>query len=890
MFILDNLKLKLHSYFSQKFISQLQQNFEEIYYAYYNFDKDFRSHLNTDSNAHTSSQINHTTRKGNKVKLSNHENYQDELIEHLVLGHNGDGIQELRASHVSMDAQSFDSLHERLYHDFLNESNAREELRADLTKKIQRVVNVDDFGGDPTGQKDSTKAFQDALGNGNVQVTMSGGTYLTTGIKMPNNSRLVGQGKDITTIKFMDITPAENIGITNLKMSGNAENISLESFSFNGNKFRQNGTLQPSGGSRSSNIRFAGVTNGYIYNVKSYDALLHCIDVTYANDDYYYQGDGIRVPSTLESRHIHIDNCEVYGHDDDGITTHHSRYLTITNCYAHHPTIGKGNNNGIEVDDGSQFVFLDGNRTQGNFGGVEIKAHAPTSAAAGVFVSNHLSIGDLRSYNIRHIGHHRAKTDKRSLTAYNVALNNCTALYPIYNGTYPGSSARALVISGYTNVSVNNFTAIGNSDFNKIDGGKTDDKMPVIAVQFMAENVIFNNITVKGFTTAGKDIEFIGGGNRGQRFILNNVNIYNSSNKVGIAGGGGIYDLKITNANLKGNGSGNGIQLINNRTIINGVTADNYSNAAVIAGEKYSVVPTVAKGGASIASTGSAATAETSAVIASTGGSRAYSTRSYVLGSGQKSIAYGSRSSIMNSLQSETQKGGHTQMVINSRNVKAPGNYHIVGGYSDKGSASTSNIKWDLSSYSGDLTLSGKLKQDSADIAELFESQNGLAINLGTIVTLDGDKIRKAQPSDVPIGVISGTAALVANEKTFHHKDRFLKNEYGVTVTNRKQVEFTDDEGNISYEWRDVPVENPDYDPKQDYVSRSDRPEWNTVGLLGQIYTNVEKDVIAGDYINGRAGIGYKDNVNGKGRVMKITSEYTEQRGCAIALVLWGAK
>ncbi|WP_308217550.1 peptidase G2 autoproteolytic cleavage domain-containing protein [Staphylococcus epidermidis] len=56
------------------------------------------------------------------------------------------------------------------------------------------------------------------------------------------------------------------------------------------------------------------------------------------------------------------------------------------------------------------------------------------------------------------------------------------------------------------------------------------------------------------------------------------------------------------------------------------------------------------------------------------------------------------------------------------------------------------------------------------------------------------------------------------------------------------------------------------------------------------MYTNIEKDVIPGDYINGRAGVGYKDNVNGKGRVMKITSEYTEERGCAIALVLWGAK
>lgn len=33
-----------------------------------------------------------------------------------------------------------------------------------------------------------------------------------------------------------------------------------------------------------------------------------------------------------------------------------------------------------------------------------------------------------------------------------------------------------------------------------------------------------------------------------------------------------------------------------------------------------------------------------------------------------------------------------------------------------------------------------------------------------------------------------------------------------------------------------------------------------------------------------------KDNVNGKGRVMAITTPYNEERGFAIALVLWGVK
>lgn len=888
--MLSELKTKLHSLFGSDFISQVEQNFETIKSWANKKDNEYQNHVTNQKNAHKSSQIKHTIKSGQDVNLQDHERYQDEQITNLVLGHNGDGVQELRASRTSMDAQNFDDLSNRLYHDFLRENNEREKLRAELLKKIQRIVNVDDFGGDPTGQKDSTKAFQDALGTGNVLVTMSAGTYLTTGIKMPNNSRLVGQGKDITTIKFMDSTPAENIGITNLKMSGNAKNISLENFTFDGNKFRQDKKLKPTGGSRSSNIRFAGVTNGYIYNVKSHSALLHCIDVTYANDDYYYEGDGNRVPYALESKHIHIDNCETYACGDDSITTHHSRYITITNCYAHHPTITGGNNNGIEIDDGSQFVFLSDNRTEGNFGGVEIKAHAPASASRCVFVNNHLSIEDTRAYNIRHIGHHRAKTDAKSKTAYDVSLNNCVALRPKYNGVYPGTTPRALLISAYKNVSVNNFTAIGDSDFSKLANGKTDSNLPAIAVQFMAENVILNNITVTGFTTAGQDIKFFGGDNRGERFILSNVNIYNSSPKVGIASGGGIYDLKIINGNLKGRGTGNGIETYNNTTMISGITADDYSNAAVIANEKYKTVPTVLKGGLSAGSTGSAAVDPRSVVLATTGNSRAYSPRSFVLGSGMSSKAYGSRSGIINSLSSETDKEAHTQTVFNSRNVKSPGSYRVVAGYSSTGSPSTSNIKVDLNTLQGNLNLAGKLTQNNADIAELFESQSGQSIELGTIVTLDGDKIRKAQPNDEPIGVISGTAALVANDKTYHHKDRYLQNEYGMTLTKRVQREFEDVDGNPVFEWRDEPIENPNYNEDLPYVSRSERPEWNTVGLIGQIYTNVEKDVIAGDLINGKAGIGYKDNVSGKGRVMAVTTPYNEERGFAIALVLWGVK
>lgn len=884
-----NLIKKLHSIFGQKIVNQVESNFEDIE-SYTDRNESYKeSHKNTEKKAHNTTQIIHKMVDGLETLTSDELKYQREQIAELVLGHNGNGIQELTASRTSMDAKRFPDLSNRLYHDFLKEKNDREKADAELKSMIQRNVNVDDFGGDPTGKKDSSEAFKKALRSGGVTVNLSAGTYLLDkGIKLPNYTRLVGQGQDISTIKLSTKAPRETIAITNLKMSGEARCISIENLAVNGDKMNRfpegNGDYMgsnPSGGSLSSNIRFAGVTKGFVQNVKSYDPLLHCIDVTFASDDYFYKGDGVRVPEELESKYIWIENCEAYGFGDDGITTHHSRYLFISNCYSHSPKPNHGNANAFEIDDGSQFVIMTANTSYKSYGGIEIKAHATSSASHGIVVNGHISIKDCRSYNPRHIGHHHATTDV-SKTAKSIVLNDCIALFPYKNGVYKNADPRALVISAYRNIAVNNFTAIGDSSFTS--------GQPAIAIQFMSGNVVLNNININGFRNASADIKVNGGANKGKNIIFSNINIFQSSNKGGIVGGSKVQGMKIIGANLQGNGTGNGIESYNNLVEVIGCSATGYANNAFIANEKYSVVPTVVKGGFSGGSTGSAAVAPQSAILASTGNSRAYDTRSYVLGSGDSSIARGSRSSVTNSLQSETSKGNHTQMVFNSNRVKAVKNYHVVAGYADKGGPSEKNIKYDLSTYTGTITLAGKLKQDNADIAELMESQSGQPIEMGMIVALDGSKVRKSQQGDHDIGVISGTASLVSNDKSFHHKDRYLKDEYGVVMTEHKEVTYTDDEGIEHSEWRDIPVDNPDYVEDLEYKSRSERPEWNTVGMLGQIYTNVEKDVRAGDFISGRAGIGFKDYENGRGLVMEITSEYTDERGCAIALVLWGVK
>ncbi|QQC96855.1 MULTISPECIES: peptidase G2 autoproteolytic cleavage domain-containing protein [Staphylococcaceae] len=849
---------------------------ENFRYIYYKFNQiiDLINNHKSEKHAHDASNVDYK-----QTNVSDHLDYQRSRIERLVLGHNGDGIQELTDSHIAIDSTPFNVLSERLYYDFNKINQTMESNYNTLNKKIERIINVNDYGADPTGQTDSTEAFKKAFANGGRHIHMTEGTYIVSGLKLPSNTILSGEGKEQTTIKLSDNAPEENIVITNLDMNGVAENIGIEGFSVDGNRTRQGGTLKAAGGSRSSNVRFAGVKKGFIKNIKSFNSLLHGIDVTYASDEYSYAGDGVRVPRHLESEYIWIDNCESTGFGDDGITTHNSRYLFISNSYSHHPYKGGGNNNGIEVDDGSQYVYLDNNITEENFGGLEIKGHEPTSAASHVFVNNHISVNDNRSYNIRHIGHHIAK-DVQSKTAYDVMLNNCTAVTPYKNEVYPGSTPRAMVVSAYRNVQINNFTAIGDGTFTA--------GYPVIAIQYRAENVTFNGLNIRGFKNASADVQIYGGGNRPKKITISNFNIIDSSSNTGIANGSRVYDTKIIGGNMQGQGTGTAIFSYNNNTEIIGVNAEKYTNQADLAGKLYKIMPTAVKGGLSAGTTGGGAIAQRSAVIASTGGSYAHSDRSWLAGVGAGSQAYGSRSAVINSLESETLPGAYCQTIVNSRGVKSRGVYAFLMGYGTDGPR-YENTTIDMSSTSGNIQTKGTVSsgQNFGDYAEYFESQSGQAIPNGTIVTLDGRYVRKAQINDKPIGIISGTAGVILGDQMFHHKDKFLKDEFGVTLTEWQTKEWQDDEGNTYSEEVEVPIPNPDYVEFEDeYIPRSERPEWNVVGLVGQVFTKFKGELKPNDYIKSDNGVGVRDNVNGHYRVLEITTPYDSEKGYGVAVVL----
>lgn len=151
---------------------------------------------------------------------------------------------------------------------------------------------------------------------------------------------------------------------------------------------------------------------------------------------------------------------------------------------------------------------------------------------------------------------------------------------------------------------------------------------------------------------------------------------------------------------------------------------------------------------------------------------------------------------------------------------------------------------------------------DYADYFEWLDGNENADDRVGRTVVLSGDKIRVATESDDPssiVGVISGRPAFVGNSGQLSWNQRYLKDDfdrYWLTEVEVVSWETENEEGGyettISYRVDDVPegtvvppdatysmsetkIPNPDYDESLVYVPRSERPEWDPVGLTGRL-------------------------------------------------------
>lgn len=129
----------------------------------------------------------------------------------------------------------------------------------------------------------------------------------------------------------------------------------------------------------------------------------------------------------------------------------------------------------------------------------------------------------------------------------------------------------------------------------------------------------------------------------------------------------------------------------------------------------------------------------------------------------------------------------------------------------------------------------GTHKTSGADYAEYFEWADGNPFNedrRGYFVTLDGEKIRKANADDDYIlGIVSANPSIAGDTQSEEWQGRYLTDVFGEKLIEEKAIVNEKGEPIIVKEW----VVNPEYNPDMEYVSRENRPEWDAVGMLGKL-------------------------------------------------------
>lgn len=163
--------------------------------------------------------------------------------------------------------------------------------------------------------------------------------------------------------------------------------------------------------------------------------------------------------------------------------------------------------------------------------------------------------------------------------------------------------------------------------------------------------------------------------------------------------------------------------------------------------------------------------------------------------------------------------------------------------------------------FGGAVIGKAAYQSSGADYAEYFEWLDGNIDNedrRGFFVTMEGNKIRKAKEGEYILGIVSAYPAVIGNND-MEWSGKFLLDEFGDPIKKTQKVIvkeyelnndvcFTDeemetltDEERKQREMKEVEREveteyfvlNPDFDPDKEYIHRADRPEWDTIGMLG---------------------------------------------------------
>lgn len=133
---------------------------------------------------------------------------------------------------------------------------------------------------------------------------------------------------------------------------------------------------------------------------------------------------------------------------------------------------------------------------------------------------------------------------------------------------------------------------------------------------------------------------------------------------------------------------------------------------------------------------------------------------------------------------------------------------------------------------------------DYAEFYEWLDENTDAEDRRGYFVTLDGEKIKIASPGDFVLGIVSAWPSVIGNGDE-EWLGRYVLDEFGSRIAETFEYEveekeiITNGDGkreNITKKvkktgtrWR----QNQEYDPNVHYIQRSERAEWDAIGMLG---------------------------------------------------------
>lgn len=192
---------------------------------------------------------------------------------------------------------------------------------------------------------------------------------------------------------------------------------------------------------------------------------------------------------------------------------------------------------------------------------------------------------------------------------------------------------------------------------------------------------------------------------------------------------------------------------------------------------------------------------------------------SYAEGNSATAETYGTYSIGQNN---KVNSGGSTYYM-------STGNAFVIGNGSFSTKSNAFRVTFDGKTYG----LSA-FNSTGADYAEYFEWEDGNQNDedrVGRFVTLIDDKIKILNSEDdYVLGIVSGNPAIIGNTSDDSWYDMYERDKFNRLIYEDKEIVI---DGETKIEKR-IKL-NPDYDPDLAYVPRSERKEWNAIGLLGQL-------------------------------------------------------